>query len=223
MIHPNSVHSQPKFIDMRNIMHMDEKWYNSTKKNKTMYLHPDEDDPLRTVQNKNCIHKCMFLSLLALPRYDAQGKCYFDGKIGIFPFVRKEPAKRKSPNRSRGTLITKTINVKRETSKAFLISKVLPAIARCWPREDAGETIWIQQDNAPSHIRHDDPDFALAVAQTGLDIRLMNQPPNSPDMNILDLGFFSSLQSKAYLRNSKNIDELVSNVVKEYNDYVQTW
>jgi hypothetical protein len=68
---------------------MDEKWYNGTKENKTMYLHPDEDDPLRTVQNKNSIHKCMFLSLLALPRYDAQGNYYFDGKIGIFPFVRK--------------------------------------------------------------------------------------------------------------------------------------
>jgi hypothetical protein len=89
MIDPNNVHSQPRFIDMRKIMHMDEKWYNGTKKNKTMYLHRDEDDPLRTVQNKNNIHKCIFLSLLALPRYDAQRNCYFDGKIAIFPFVRK--------------------------------------------------------------------------------------------------------------------------------------
>lgn len=116
-------------------------------------------------------------------------------------------------------MITKTINVKRETSKAFLISKVIPAIAHCWPAESRNETIWIQQDNAPSHVKPDDPDVARAAAQTGLDIRLMNQPPNSPDMNVLDLGFFASLQSKAYLTNSKDIDELVSNVVKEFNDY----
>jgi len=37
MIDPNTIHSQPRFIDMRNTMHMDEKWYNGTKKNKTMY------------------------------------------------------------------------------------------------------------------------------------------------------------------------------------------
>ena len=49
----------------------------------------------------------------------------------------------------------------------------------------------------------------------------MNQPPNSPDMNVLDLGFFASLQYKAYLRNSKNIDELIKNVEKEYVEYDQ--
>ena len=51
----------------------------------------------------------------------------------------QEAAKRKSGNRPRGTLITKTMNVKRETSKAILISKVLPAVAHCWPREDSGK------------------------------------------------------------------------------------
>lgn len=107
----------------------------------------------------------------------------------------------------------------RDTSRSFLISKVIPAIARCWPREDAGQTIWIQQDNAPAHVPVDDPMFAAAVQQTGLDIRLMNQPPNSPDFNVLDLGFFNSLQSKAYLKNAKTMDELISNVEKEFNDY----
>jgi len=40
-------------------------------------------------------------------------------------------------------------------------------------------------------------------------------------MNVLDLRFFASLQSKAYLRNSKNIDELIRNVEKEYVEYDQ--
>jgi hypothetical protein len=44
---------------------------------------------VRTVQNKNSIHKCMFLTVVAPPRYDDEGNCYFDGKIGIFPFTRK--------------------------------------------------------------------------------------------------------------------------------------
>ncbi len=53
----------------------------------------------------------------------------------------------------------------------------------------------------------------------GLDIRLVNQPPNSPDMNCLDLGFFASLQSLTSTRVSSNMEELIENIHKEYNDY----
>lgn len=77
--------------------------------------------------------------------------------------------------------------------RSFMISKVLPAIRAGWPLEDARRTIFIQQDNARTHVPIDDEQFSVAVAQMGLDIRLVNQPPNSPDMNCLDLGFFASL------------------------------
>jgi len=64
-----------------------------------------------------------------------------------------------------------------------------------------------------------DEQFAATVAQTGMDIRIINQPPNSPDMNVLDLGFFNSLQSLAYGTISGSIDELIANVQKEFNEY----
>ncbi|EEE68729.1 hypothetical protein OsJ_27404 [Oryza sativa Japonica Group] len=60
------------------------------------------------------------------------------------------------------------------------------------------------------------------IALMGLDIRFVNQPPNSPDMNCLDLGFFASLQSLTSTRVSSNMEELVENVHKEYNDYNPT-
>jgi hypothetical protein len=47
----------------------------------------------------------------------------------------------------------------------------------------------------------------------------MNQPPNSPDMNCLDLGFFASLQSLTFNRVSRNLDELIDNVIKEFQEY----
>jgi hypothetical protein len=53
-----------------------------------------------------------------------------------------------------------------------------------------GKSIFIQQDNAPSHLKLDDPDFCEAAKIGGFDIRLICQPPNSSDFNILDLGFF---------------------------------
>jgi hypothetical protein len=62
----------------------------------------------------------------------------------------------------------------------------------------------------------------MAVAETGLNIRLMNQPPNSPDMNCLDLGFFASLQSLTFNMFSRNLDELIDNVIKEFQEYDPT-
>jgi len=116
----------------------------------------------------------------------------------------QEPAKRTSGNKPKGTLITKTMTVYRDTIRSYLISKVLRAIKTRWPREDARRTIYIQQDNARrTHVPVDDEDFARAAAQTGFDISLINQPPNSPDMNVLDLGFFASLQSKTDTITSK--------------------
>ena len=78
-----------QFIDMKNIIHIDEKWFNTTKKAKKYYMLPEEEDPLRTIHNKNSIPKCMLLCAVTTPRYDAEGTCYFDGKLGIWPFVRQ--------------------------------------------------------------------------------------------------------------------------------------
>jgi len=59
------------------------------KKAKKYYMLPEEEDPLRTIHNKNSIPKCMLLCAITEPRYDNEGKCYFDGKLGIWPFVRQ--------------------------------------------------------------------------------------------------------------------------------------
>jgi len=78
-------------LTWKNIIHLDEKWYNTTKKNRTYYLLPEEEDPYRTVQNKNSIGKVMLLMAVARPRYDDVGNCTFDGKIGVWAFIRKVP------------------------------------------------------------------------------------------------------------------------------------
>jgi hypothetical protein len=89
MLDQSTLLDNPKFIEMRNIIHLVEKWFNGTQKTKTMYLHPDEEDPHRTVHNKNTIRKVMFYSGVTQPRFDDAGRCYFDGKIGIWSFVRQ--------------------------------------------------------------------------------------------------------------------------------------
>jgi hypothetical protein len=114
-------------------------------------------------------------------------------------------------------MVKKNMKVNRDRMREFMVNKVIPAIHERWP--DQGKTIYIQQDNAPSHVKSDDEALLNAIALTGRDIRILQQPPNSPDMNILNLGFFRSLQSFTDQLNPTTIDELIEGVVDEFNKY----
>ena len=163
----------------------------------------------------------MFLCVCTRPRF-RDGECIFDGKIGCFPLVTYEPAQRgnERTGRVRGDLMVKPIaSITRDVMRDFMINKVLPAIRAKWPREDVGKPIYIQQDNAPSHIKLDDPIFCEAAKQNGFDIRLICQPPNSPDFNILDLGFFRAIQAIQYKKNAKTVEALIP-VVQEVNSSI---
>jgi hypothetical protein len=194
MLSENSLLSpEPAFKVMDDRVHIDEKWFILTRERNTYYLHPKEPKPLRTVKNKNQIGKVMFLTAVARPRYGAGGVVTFDGKIGTWAFVKETPAAKRSKNREKGTLEIKAVKVTRDVMRDYLCQLVVPAIQDKWPDEDVGRTIYIQQDNAKPHVLPNDEGFRQAVAQTDLDIRLMQQPPNSPDLNVLDLCFFRSL------------------------------
>ncbi|XP_074291911.1 uncharacterized protein LOC141618730 [Silene latifolia] len=220
MLDQTSIPSEPKFVGMYNVVHIDEKWFYMTKKNEKYYLHSMEADPLRTCQSKNYIGKVMFLVAMARARYDCDGNETFSGKIGVFPLITKEPAIRRSRNREAGMLVTKPIpSVTREVIRSFLIEKVVPAIKAKWPIEDMGGTIFIQQDNARTHIDPNDREFRRVASQDGLDIRLTCQPANSPDLNILDLGFFRAIQSLQQKKRSKTVDELIAAVEKSFMEY----
>lgn len=55
-----------------------------------------------------------------------------------------------------------------------------------------------KKDNGRTHIDIDDPEFCHVAAQEGFNICVKCQPPNSPDVNVLDLGFFNVIQSLRY-------------------------
>lgn len=67
-------------------------------------------------------------------------------------------------------------------------------------------------DGAICHINNSGEEFREAVRATGLDIRIRRQPPNSPDLNVLDLGYFKSIQSLQYTEAPTNLDQLVNAV-----------
>ncbi|GAA0140873.1 hypothetical protein LIER_02143 [Lithospermum erythrorhizon] len=158
-------------------------------------------------------------SVVARPCFDTYGNVLFDGKIGVFPFIYKEPAKRNSKNRVAGTLVTKPIlSITQDVIRSCLIENVLPAIKEKWPHYSRNSTIYIQQDNARTHISPFDDKFCEAAQGDGFDIQLTCQPPNSPNLNVLDLGYFKAIQSLQYREAPKTIDELVAAVKKSFHE-----
>ncbi|KAE8771312.1 hypothetical protein D1007_56834 [Hordeum vulgare] len=150
-------------------------------------------------------NKVMFLAAVARPRFDGNGTMTFDGKLGIWPFTYQEPAKRKSKNRDVGTMVTKVLPaVTQNVVREYMINFLIPSIRARWHAAERGMPIYVQQDNAKTHIPLDDPEFVAAAQAEGWDIRLTCQPPNSPDLNILDLG---------------SIDDIVIKVEHAFDEY----
>ena len=76
----------------------------------------------------------------------------------------------------------------------------------------------IQPDNARPHITCDDLHVQGAARKDGWKMKLVKQPANLPDLNILDLGFFRSLQAIQQKKGAKDVNTLVSNVQKAFDE-----
>lgn len=98
----------------------------------------------------------------------------------------------------------------------MLIDKIVPAIKAKWPNDGTLKRIYIQQDNCRTHIKQDDPEWQQVYQQGEFTFILVQQPPNSPDLNILDLGFFNSIQSLQHKKMPKNVDELLAAINEAY-------
>ena len=123
----------------------------------------------------------------------------------MWPFVKEIAVVRISENRESVTLETKSIIVNKEAMRVYVIEKVIPTI-QVVTVDGVGQPIFIQQDNARTHILPNDSIFNEVVVDTGLDIRLMQQPANSPDMKAFDVGFFSSVHSLSNCRVPKTFN-----------------
>ena len=205
-----------KFEDMEDLIHIDEKWFYLTKDGQRFIIVSDKEEPYRHVQHKSFLTKIMFLYAVARPRYDTNKNTWFDRKIGIWPIGKWEPAKRSSKKRAKGTPVWKNQCITWDVYREYLIQKFLLAVKEKWPRNNA--RIWLQQDGGKSHILEEDVEFKEAVQQIGLNLTVFTQAPNSPDTNILDLGFFRAIQSFNDAC-PDNEEELIKSVEKAYGEY----
>ena len=165
----------------------------------------------------------MFLCAIACPHFNPCANSWWDGKLGIWPIGDWEPAKRASRNQPRGTLVWKNKLVTKEVYRELLISKLLLAIVEKWPQMDwLSRKIWIQQDGTKSHIGADDNEFKEALNAQEINAELYTQAANSPDVNLLDLGFFRAIQSFNDVA-PKNKEELIQSVCDAFTNYPRNW
>ena len=85
--------------------------------------------------------------------------------------------------------------VTKEVYHDLLISKLIPSILEKWPRSKLSRKIFIQQDGAKNHISCDDKLFNDTLVENSINATLYTQAANSPDVSLLDLGFFRAIQS----------------------------
>ena len=202
-----------KFENMEDLIHIDEKWFYLTKDGQCFIIAADKEEPYRHVQHKSFL---MFLCGLARPRYNMKENAWFDRKIGIWPIRKWEPAKRSSKKCAKGTPVWKNQFITWYVYREYMIQKFLPVVKEKWPMHNG--RIRLQQDGAKSHILEDDMEFKEAVDEIDLNLTMFTQSPNSPNTNILDLGFFRAIQSF----NDDcpaNEEELIKSVEKAYGEY----
>ncbi|ETV92040.1 hypothetical protein H310_13565 [Aphanomyces invadans] len=134
-------------------------------------------------------------------RYNDETSTWWGGEIGTWPFVESVPPQRASVNRPAGTYETKLLTVTKDVDN---------------------KTVMLQHDNARAHVTPMDPQLKAAFDEYGKDgwsFSLAPQPPNSPDTNILDIGFFAAVQSLQQKKSAKTIDDLVANVGQAFDEY----
>ena len=229
-----------------------------------------------------------------MPQKGPNENDYFDGKVGVWPFLTRIAAKRNSKNRTAGTLEFTPINinadtfyevmtrVKDESTVDGLDDGILETIKNKIPwfsdkkiclnialaeidsddsngdvedlveniggnsdgedlEEDIGRdgndeddyddedinevsTLSILMDNAKPHIGKKNIDKLNEWGSShGFEIKVDLQPPQSPDLNGLDLSIFRGLSKWAYKTKGSNtsqkLEDLFFQVTGTYEDY----
>ena len=210
-----------KYQDMHDRIHLDEKWFFLTQEKECYLLLSDEKNPKHFIKHKSHTTKVMFLCGVVRLHFNPSANSWWDGKLGIWPIGDSEPVKQGSKNRPKEMLLWKNKMVTKDVYRELLINQLIPAILEKWPRRDRmSRTIYIQQDGAKNHIHEDDEEFNNALMEQDIDAKLFTQTPNSPDGNLLDLGFFRAIQSFNDA-SPKNEEELIQSVKDTYENYPQ--
>jgi hypothetical protein len=146
----------------------------------------------------------------------------------VFRYAHKmEVAGRSSQNRPAGTVELKTYTITADnfydalTMEEGLLESMVDSMREVYPEG----VIKLQFDNAPGHTGHNNlARIEQYIVEKNLEIELVKQPANSPDLNMCDLAFFRSLDCRAEaikrdLKNAQGIDKIFQSVQVAFEEY----
>ncbi|GMF41128.1 unnamed protein product [Phytophthora fragariaefolia] len=180
------------FDPMYDVVHMDEKWFYVKRIDQKVYLLTGKDGKAAEEPTVQYVHR-------------------------LWPVVERYTTQRASVNRPAGVEEHRPVSITRKISRRMLIDNLIPAIKARWSQNQKHMHIRLQQDNARPHVDEDDPLVLSAGCSDGWTITLSNQPAQSPDLNSLALGFFSSIQSLQCRTVPRTTEELIAEVRRPFN------
>ena len=118
------------FVDVMDVVHIDEKWFYLPEVKKNYYLGNDEPDQYRSTSTKRFISKVMFLTTFSRTSWEKRQNRYFDGNVDNCTFIVMGTDQRNIKNGPSCTIFTNPIkSINKEVCKSFIINKVLPEIS----------------------------------------------------------------------------------------------
>lgn len=195
-------------------VHIDEKWFYLYHPNRSIWLpqgvSPTSDDVISHKSSKRHIPKVMFLAAIGFPVADKG----FDGNIGIWPVTYLKTATRDSIYHNIGDVYEENQNM--DTNKFISMMKEL-VIPEAIKKVGSWATkIVFQMDAAGGHgVKKSLKELTFTDVESNIVIETICQPAKSPDLNVLDLGAWYSLQ--VAVDKAKRDVALLSDLILELN------
>ncbi|CAM9725014.1 unnamed protein product, partial [Choristocarpus tenellus] len=146
----------------------------------------------------------------------------FDGKLGVWRVCAPKTADRTSKNHEKGNVYEQDCTLDHVWYSKSYTEELLPAIKTKMPWLQ-GKQVVIQQDGATPHMGKGNSEILSGAGKTeGWSIRLVTQPSNSPDLNIVDMCFFRSLKCRVMREWFGSVEEMVKVIKKQYEEYDET-
>lgn len=197
---------QNRYNRWDNWVDVDEKWFDLTNMRRKERYHADSPKKYYACSSKGNPVRLMVLAAVAkpMPEYG------FDGLIGIWRITTEYVAQRSSKNHEKGDVYDIDTTMTSELYYDMMMHKVIPSIKR---KMNFASNVTIQQDNARPHVGKNN-----VSKLNGVDgITVINQPANSPELNVNDLGFFHSLLATVEKHGKTSCEELWQVIQDSYN------
>ena len=171
------------YCNMMQYVHINEKLFTLVHNKDGYYLPDNKELYYSAVKYKSHIAKAMFLSTIACPCLLSTGKL-FNGMLGVWAFAQQMLAKQNSKNRPKGMLVWEQLSVNKDKVRQMVLEKLLPFINQNWPAGSWRKPVFVQQDKALPCLRANNKAFENSRLGKRLDICLVRQPAQLPDLNV---------------------------------------